>query len=194
MAQERRPQFADALVTRGIYLIWRGRLEEGGGVLRHALSLADEHGATSVALRARMNLTQLSLESDQLARAVEQAHEVLAIARERGDRALERKAHGILVWPLAVLGRWDESVSVGGPLIAEAGYVDAVFAASSMVWIGLMRPSESTSARRTFRTAPAARSPGAATAFVTGPSSMLRQTPFGSLPVRVRRRLDVAIG
>jgi tetratricopeptide (TPR) repeat protein len=135
---------ADALVTRGIYLIWRGRQQEGVGVLRHALALAEEHDATSVALRARMNLTQISLESDQLARAVDQAHEVLALARERGDRALERKAHGILTWPLAVLGRWDEAVSVGAALIANEQYVDALFAAATMVWIGWAREDDGT--------------------------------------------------
>jgi class 3 adenylate cyclase/tetratricopeptide (TPR) repeat protein len=135
---------ADALVTRGIYLIWRGRQQEGTGVLRQALSLAEDHDATSVALRARMNLTQLSLESDQLTRAVEQAQEVLAIARERGDRPLERKAHGILTWPLAVLGRWDEAASVGSLLIAEEQYVDALFAAASMIWIASARGDEQT--------------------------------------------------
>jgi class 3 adenylate cyclase/tetratricopeptide (TPR) repeat protein len=133
------PALADALVTRGIYLIWRGRQQEGVGVLRHALSLAEEHDATSVALRARMNLTQISLESDQLSRAVEQAREVLTLARERGDRALERKAHGILTWPLAVLGRWDEALSIGAPLLAEEHYVDALFAAGSMVWLAWAR-------------------------------------------------------
>jgi tetratricopeptide (TPR) repeat protein len=135
---------ADALVTRGVYLMWRGRQQEGTGVLRHALSIAEEHDASSVALRARMNLTQVSLESDQLTRAVDQAHEVVTIARERGDRALERKAHGILVWPLTVLGRWDEALSVGLPLIAEEHYVDALFAAASLVWIALARGDEAT--------------------------------------------------
>jgi hypothetical protein len=91
-----------------------------------------------------MNLTQVSLESDQLTRAVDQAHEVVTIARERGDRALERKAHGILVWPLTVLGRWDEALSVGLPLIAEEHYVDALFAAASLVWIALARGDEAT--------------------------------------------------
>jgi class 3 adenylate cyclase/tetratricopeptide (TPR) repeat protein len=135
---------ADALVTRGIYLMWRGRREEGAGVLRHALALADEYDATPAALRARMNLTQLSLETDQVTRAVEQAQEVVALARERGDRALERKAFGFLTWPLAVLGRWDEAASVDAALIAEEHYVEAVFAAVSMAWIAWARGDEAT--------------------------------------------------
>ncbi len=135
---------ADALVTRGVYLIWRGRQQEGAGVLRQALSLAEEHDAGSAALRAQINLTQLSLESDQLERAVDQAHEVLAIARERGDRSVERKGHGLMVWPLTVLGRWDEAVSMGSALMAQEQFVDALFAASSMVWIAAARGDQAT--------------------------------------------------
>jgi hypothetical protein len=68
----------------------------------------------------------------------------MAIARERGDGALERKVRGIMVWPLAMLGRWDEAVSAGAPLIAEEGYVDALFAASPMAWIGAARGDQET--------------------------------------------------
>jgi tetratricopeptide (TPR) repeat protein len=135
---------ADALVTRGIYLIWRGRLEEGRGVLRHAMTLAESNEAVDVALRARGNLAQVSLESDRLADAVDEANESVALARERGDREFERKGRGLLVWPLETLGRWDEAISVGSVLLAEEGYLDAIFAAASLVSIAYARGDDAT--------------------------------------------------
>ncbi|MBV9536517.1 MAG: AAA family ATPase, partial [Solirubrobacterales bacterium] len=133
---------ADALVTRGVYLIWRGRLEEGRGVLRHAMALAESNEAGDVALRARANLSQVSIEGDRLVEAVDEANEAIALARERGDREFERKGRGLLVWPLETLGRWDEAVSVGTALMAEEGYLDAVFAAASLVFIASARGDE----------------------------------------------------
>jgi class 3 adenylate cyclase/tetratricopeptide (TPR) repeat protein len=133
---------ADALVTRGVYLIWRGRLQEGRGVLRHALTLAEEQDATTVALRARLNLGQVLLELDRLQEAIAEADEGLAITRERGDRDTERKMLGLVIWPLQALGRWEEATSKGSTLIAAQSYVDAVFAAASLVEIAYARADE----------------------------------------------------
>ena len=135
---------ADALVTRGIYLIWRGRLEEGHGVLRHALTLADNHDATAVALRARGNMAQVLLERDRLTEAIAEANETLALARERGDREYERKTRGLFTWPMETLGRWDEAMSLATALVAEEGYLDAIFAAASLVLIASARDDEAT--------------------------------------------------
>ena len=143
-AEQAGAALADALVTRGVYLIFSGRLEEGRGILRHALGLAEEHAASAVALRARGNLTQVSLEFDHLREAIEQARDEVAIARERGDREFERKALAIQVWPLEILGEWDESSAIGSALIAEQSFVDAIFAAASLVTIAAARGDTAT--------------------------------------------------
>ncbi len=135
---------AEALVTRAVYLIYRHRHEEGVGVLRQALALAEQHEITGTALRARVNLSQVSIERDQLAQAVDEVTEAIAIARERGDRAHEVRLVSQMVWPLTVLGRWDEAMSMGVPLLAGQEYVDAVFAAASLVSIAAARGDEAT--------------------------------------------------
>ena len=110
------PQLATALQTRTVFLIYRRRRQEGIGVLRQALVLAEEHGLTAVALRARFNLAAVWLDRDQLAEAVNEVREGLVLARERGDRAWELQLLGQLIAPLIVLGLWDE----GGPVGVDA--------------------------------------------------------------------------
>jgi hypothetical protein len=114
---------ANALVTRSVYLLLTHRFQEGDGVLRHALMLAEQLDVPSVALRARLNLAQVRLERDQLSEAVAEANEGLALARERGDRALERRFLTQLQAPLVMLGRWDELPSSGAAMLS--GEIDA---------------------------------------------------------------------
>ncbi len=136
------PALADALTTRGVYLIMAGRREEGVAVLRHALAMAEEHAAPAVALRARVNVAQIAIEEDQLALAVDEVNAGVASARERGDRTLERRLLGQLIWPLTVLGRWDEAASAGSALLAEQLF--AFLAASPMAWVASARGDKET--------------------------------------------------
>ena len=144
---ERRQTWAaltTALITRAVYLIYCHRREEGFGVLRHALILADRHSLPRIALRARYNLAAVSIESDQFSSAVEELREGLRLARERGDRALERQMLGQMIAPLYVLGRWDEAMPVGQALVAGEPDVDASFGAAFLTPIASARGDEQT--------------------------------------------------
>jgi tetratricopeptide (TPR) repeat protein len=134
----------DALITRAVYLIYRHRHEEGIGVLRQALTLAQQYDITSMVLRAMVNLAQVSIERDHLAEAVEEVTEALVIARERGDRQWELRLIGQQVWPLTVLGRWDDASEAASMLISGSPYVDAVFSAASIISIAAARGDEPT--------------------------------------------------
>ncbi len=123
---------ANALATRGVYLIFTHRFQEGAGVLRHALALAEQSDVPSVALRARINLSQLRLERDQLSEAVAEVNEGLVLARERGDRAIERRFLSQLVAPLVMLGRWDELPSAAASMVSGDTDVAAVMAAVAL--------------------------------------------------------------
>ncbi len=135
---------ASGLISRAVYLYHRRRREEAIGVLRQALSIAEQQGLVAVALRARFNLAAGSLERDRLGEAAEQVTAGLALARERGDRAWERQMLGQLIAPIVVLGRWDESVSVGGTLLALDPGLDSATAAAFMAQLAAGRGDETT--------------------------------------------------
>src|SRR6202012_2539956 len=103
------PALTTAMITRGVFLLYANRREEGFGILGHALSLAEAHGLPRIALRARYHLAAVSIESDRFTEAVEGLREGLRLARERGDRAFERQLYGQMMAPLYVLGRWEEA-------------------------------------------------------------------------------------
>jgi tetratricopeptide (TPR) repeat protein len=131
-AEQDWPALTDALVARAAYLIAVHRLQEGVGVLRHALVLASEHDLPTVALRARFNLAGISLADDRFDEAIAEVNEALAVARERGDRSWE---YGLLsqgISPLVALGRWDEAAAAAAPLLAGPPGLNGVVAAA---WI-----------------------------------------------------------
>ncbi len=132
-----------ALVNRGIYLVLTGRRNEAAGVLREGRALAEQHDLPAVALRARLNLSQLSMERDAFVDAVEQANAALMISRERGDRVWERR---LLCYQLApslyFLGRWDEVMQIGLPLLDTESEVDELAIASLLVSIAAARGDE----------------------------------------------------
>jgi tetratricopeptide (TPR) repeat protein len=132
------PVLANALISRAVFLILSGRLEEGIGVLRHALTLADEYDLPAVMLRARYNLAAVALERDRFNEAIEEVNRGLVLARERGDRYQERRLLTQSIAPLVVLGRWDEALSAGAPLIAGHD-ADAMFAAGFLAQIAAAR-------------------------------------------------------
>ncbi len=138
------PALANALVHRGVYLLFNGRRQEGEGVLRQALALAERRDLPAVALRARGNLSQVSIELDRFSEALAQIKEGLAIARQRGDRLWERQMLGQLVPALYPLGRWDEALEVGLPLLREQADVDANEAAAFVAHIAAARGDEET--------------------------------------------------
>ncbi len=141
------PSLGSALIGRAVYLVFSGRRQESTGVLRQALSLAEEHHLPLVVIRARINLAQISMERDRFEEALQELGEGLSLARERGDRQWERAFQGNLMAVLYVLGRWDEAVRVGVPLIAGEPDLDALAAALSLTSISAARGDEATIAR-----------------------------------------------
>jgi class 3 adenylate cyclase/tetratricopeptide (TPR) repeat protein len=135
------PVLASVLVSRAVYLILNNRLEEGIGVLRHALTLADQFDLPATILRARYNLAAVALERDRFNEAVEEVNRGLVVARERGDRAQERRLITQSIAPLVVLGRWDEAITAGTPLLAGHD-ADAMFAAGFLAQIAAARGDE----------------------------------------------------
>jgi tetratricopeptide (TPR) repeat protein len=140
--EEAWPALANALVNRCVYLIYGGRRQEGTGVLRQALALAEEHDLPAVALRARANLVQLLIERDHFAEAVEEVDRALVIARERGDRLWERQVLAQRLPSLFFLGRWDEAMDLGRPLIDGQADLDAMGAAALLVSVAAARGDE----------------------------------------------------
>jgi class 3 adenylate cyclase/tetratricopeptide (TPR) repeat protein len=140
------PALTTALINRAIFLIYTHRREEAVGILRHSLSLAEEHALPSIALRARFNLAAASLERDQFSETIEQVNQGLVLARERGDRALERQLLGQMVSPLAALGRWSDAMGVGKTLL-DGEDLDSLAAAAFLTPIAAARGDEETLAR-----------------------------------------------
>ena len=133
------PALAEALVRRSVYLIVNYRREEGVGVLRHALAMAEQHDLATVALRARFSLAAVWLDTDQLAETVREATEGLGLARERGDRPWERAMITQMVPPLTALGRWDEAVALGETLLSRSDDHVSLFAAVFLAAIAAAR-------------------------------------------------------
>jgi class 3 adenylate cyclase/tetratricopeptide (TPR) repeat protein len=131
-AEQDWPALTDALVARAAYLLAVHRLQEGIGVLRHALALARDHDLPTVALRARFNLAGISLAADRFDEAIMEVKEALVLARERGDRAWEYGLLSQLISPLVALGRWDEATAAAAPLMAGTPGLNGVVAAA---WI-----------------------------------------------------------
>ena len=105
---------AQALITKGGVLAFRGRTEEDIALTGHALSLALERGMGSAALRASYNLGE-SVESyqdrpEERLRINEQA---LELARRIGDRPWEGVFLSCSISPLVSTGRWDEALELG---------------------------------------------------------------------------------
>ncbi len=143
-----------ALITRAVYLILSTRFEEGHGVLRHALLLAEEHDLPQSALRARYNLAAVAMASAQGARALEEVAAGLKLARERGDRFFERLLLGQEMAPMLWLGRWDEVVEVAGEMISGESNMDAMNAACWLSVVAAGRGDDDTLASCLARAEP----------------------------------------
>jgi tetratricopeptide (TPR) repeat protein len=80
-----------------------------------------------------------AIEHDRFDEAIDEVERGLTLARERGDRAQERRLLGQTVLPLYVLGRWDEAASTGAALLAGSLDPDSAFAAAALVSIAAGR-------------------------------------------------------
>ncbi len=130
---------ASVLITRAVYLVVTHRNEEGYGVLRHALSLAERHDLPNTALRARFNIAAISIEQGRLVDAVDEVTAGLQLARERGDRQWERALLGQQIAPLVVLGRWTEAAALSNALLQGELDIDAMSGAAFLSELAVAR-------------------------------------------------------
>ncbi len=87
------------------------------------------------------NIAAVLLEADRFSAAVDAVDEALAVARERGDRWWERQLLAQRLPPLTMLGRWDEAVSGGVPLISGE-FIDAAHSAAFVALVATARGEE----------------------------------------------------
>jgi predicted ATPase/class 3 adenylate cyclase len=110
---------SQALNTKAVLLITRGRRSEGSVLLRHALEVALEHDKPSAALRAFYNLADAALSvADRYEDAAETVRQGLAHARKVGSRYWEWSFLGY-GYPFYALGSWDEVLAMWDELPHE---------------------------------------------------------------------------
>src|SRR5262249_175166 len=107
--------FSQALNTKGILLVSRGRMLEGVGLLRHALQVALEHDKPTAALRAYFNLADTLSQADRYEEAEECVRDGLAFARPVANRYQEILFVG-QTYALCALGKWDDVQSFAASL------------------------------------------------------------------------------
>ena len=109
---------AQALNTKGIVLLSRGRRTEGMSLIHKALEVALEHDKPSAALRAYYNLADSTAQIDGLDESAELAREGLELARRVGNRYWEWSFLGF-AYPLFARGEWDQVIAREGDLSVE---------------------------------------------------------------------------
>jgi tetratricopeptide (TPR) repeat protein len=109
---------AQALTTKAVILISRGRKNEATALLRYALDVALEHDKPSAALRAYHNLSDFLQQGDQYEAAAEARQSGLTLARRVGNRYQERNLTG-QVYSFLALGRWEDVESASTDLLQE---------------------------------------------------------------------------
>src|SRR5262249_32856367 len=103
--------FAEALLTKGVLLAARNRIEEALALIRHSLAVALDNDLPNTALRAYINLGAFMYEQDRHVEEREIAQQGLALARKTGDRWREVSFQAGGAFALFWLGRWDEAVA-----------------------------------------------------------------------------------
>ena len=109
---------SQALNTKNLILLTRGRHQEARALLETALRIALEHDKPSAALRAHNNLVDMACSEDRYEEAQAHSESGLARARRIGNRQWERIFLGYC-FPLYCLGRWDEAQARMGELSVE---------------------------------------------------------------------------
>jgi class 3 adenylate cyclase/tetratricopeptide (TPR) repeat protein len=105
--------YSQALSSRAIWILRKGRVDEAATLLRRALDVAMGGEFTTAAFRAWTNLGVVLESQDRYVEVVESMPPMLALARRKGDRTRELSCLVGVLSSLAALGRWDEAISVG---------------------------------------------------------------------------------
>jgi tetratricopeptide (TPR) repeat protein len=107
---------ARAFSARGMIANARGHQEEALAYLGHGLTVAREHELWDRANNLLFNLSDLSLQRDRYADALAYLDETLELARRRGSRPAEWSVLAEHTYPLAMLGRWDDAVTLAAEI------------------------------------------------------------------------------
>jgi class 3 adenylate cyclase/tetratricopeptide (TPR) repeat protein len=110
---------SQALNTKGITLVARERLREGLVLLRYALDVAVQNEIPSAALRAYYNLADATIHAGASHEGHEHVLNGLALSRRVGNRVWEWSFLG-QVYPLLVVGDWDEVLLMASAIPEEA--------------------------------------------------------------------------
>jgi class 3 adenylate cyclase len=122
---------SQALNTKSLILLAKGRRREGIALLKYALEVAVENDLGSAALRAYNNLSELVSQADQYEEARDIVGNGLALARKLGNRFWEWILLGQL-YPSMALGDWDGVLAQASELpeenisIARGGFLSAL--------------------------------------------------------------------
>ena len=99
---------SEALNTKSLIRVSRGRKEESLALLRHAVEIALEHDLAAATLRGYFNLAFRAAGRDRHEESVEINERGLELARRRGDRNWEQAFISHLRGDRTMLGQWDE--------------------------------------------------------------------------------------
>jgi len=110
---------SNALNTKGLYALGKGRRREAQGLIKYALELALENDASAAAVRAYYNLAEIVAHGDRYEEARAYAADGLAFARRVGNRLWEWNFLS-QVYPLFCLGQWDEALALMAELPKES--------------------------------------------------------------------------
>jgi class 3 adenylate cyclase/tetratricopeptide (TPR) repeat protein len=101
---------AQALSSKGVWLLQRDRLYEARVLLRASMEIALAHDLHHTALRSNNNLGVVLEAADEFAEDVVLGDRGIALARRIGDRRWEAGIVGGAIVALVMLGRWDEAL------------------------------------------------------------------------------------
>ncbi len=133
--QQEWTELATAFVARGVYLTYLRRVQEALAALRHALLLAEEHDAPAVAIRAHYNLAGVYVWQQRFEPALQEVEAGLALARDRGDHSWENALRSQSMYPLLVVGRWDDMLRGGVSLLDSDDKLSVVMAAMALALV-----------------------------------------------------------
>jgi len=103
--------FSQALNTKGMMLMNRGRYSEAAVLLRASLDVALENELSRAAMRGYNNLTVCLVGGDRLEDTIELDRAALELARKVGDRQWELNFIVGALQPMVLNGRWDEAIA-----------------------------------------------------------------------------------
>jgi predicted ATPase/class 3 adenylate cyclase len=98
---------SEALNTKNLLLIQKGRRQESEALLRHSLRIAQEHGIQNSVFRAQFNLAYHVMGEDRYEEAQEIDRAALEVARRRGDRGWAWAFLGHFRQTDYMLGNWE---------------------------------------------------------------------------------------